>query len=287
MEGISVVVPAYNEQDAIEEEMKRLRAVLEASALTFEIIVVDDGSSDETRSILDEVKGIRLIRHAYNRGYGAALKTGIRAAQFDVIAITDADGTYPHERIPDLAKYVGQHDMAVGARTLKGAKIPVVRRPAKWMINQLANYLCECRIPDPNSGLRVMRKDILMEFFNILPEGFSFTTTITVAMLINGHSVEFVPIDYHGRKGKSKIRPIRDTLNFVQLIIRTVMYFRPLKVFVPLSIILFMIGLAVLLYSFFFTPQVMDITTIVFFLAAIHMLSLGMLSDLIDKRMRK
>jgi hypothetical protein len=163
-------------------------------------------------------------------------------------------------------------------------KIPLIRRPAKWAINQLANYLSQASIPDLNSGLRVMRRDVLQRFIRLLPAGFSFTTTITLAMLTNGFPVRFEAIDYEQRSGRSKIRPIRDTLNFIQLIIRTVMYFEPLRIFVPLSGLLIFASVAVLVSSWLL-GKVMDVTTVVLFVAGIQMLATGMIADIIDRRL--
>jgi hypothetical protein len=162
--------------------------------------------------------------------------------------------------------------------------MPLVRRPAKWVLTELANYLASARIPDLNSGLRVMRKSALMRFMKILPQGFSFTTTITLAMLSNDYRVRFEPIDYHPRTGKSKIRPISDTLNFLTIIVRTIMYFNPLKIFIPISVSLFLLGVAVLIYSAFVLDRVMDVTVIVLISLSIQVAVIGLLADLIDKR---
>ena len=161
------------------------------------------------------------------------------------VVITDSDGTYPNDRIPELAAMMTDWDMVVGARTGDEVRVPLVRRPAKWALNMLANVLVETRIPDLNSGLRVFRREVVLRFLPILPNGFSFTTTITLAMLSEGYRVTFVPIDYYARQGRSKIRPVYDTLNFLQLIVRTVLYFNPLRVFLPLSLFFFGAGLVV------------------------------------------
>ncbi len=248
--GVSVVVPAYNEREGCLPVIRKLIAILEESQLEYEIIVVDDGSTDGTADELTDFTDIiTLLRHDRNLGYGAALKTGIRHASHQLIAITDADGTYPGERIPDLVRLIDGQGMVVGARIGKSVRIPIIRRPAKWAIGKLANYLSQTRIPDLNSGLRIMRRDVLDQFIHLMPNGFSFTTTITLAMLTNGFPVRFEPINYDNRSGRSKIRPIRDTLNFIQLIIRTVMYFEPLRVFVPLSLMLILASILVLVLS--------------------------------------
>jgi glycosyltransferase involved in cell wall biosynthesis len=284
--AVSIVVPAYNEKEGCLPVLRKLIATMEGSDLEYEIIVVDDGSTDGTSERLAQLEGaLTLIRHPRNLGYGAALKTGIRRASHDLICITDADGTYPNERIPELVGMMGDHAMVVGARIGETVKIPLVRRPAKWAINQLANYLSQTSIPDLNSGLRVMRRDVVERFVRLLPSGFSFTTTITLAMLTNGFPVRFEAIDYEHRSGRSKIKPIRDTLNFIQLIIRTVMYFEPLRVFVPLALMLVFASVAVLVLSLVLTGRVMDVTTVVLFVAGLQMLAIGMIADIIDRRL--
>lgn len=246
--------------------------------------MVDDGSTDGTSEIIRNTQDIILIRHPFNRGYGAAIKTGIRHAKYSTFIISDADGTYPVQDIPKLLAQLSKSEMVVGARGNNDSNIPLARRPAKWVLNKLANYLTGTKIPDLNSGFRAMKKDVVMKFIHLLPDGFSFTTTITLAMLTNDYAVEFIPIEYKIRSGRSKIRPIRDTLNFLQLIIRTVLYFDPLKIFLPMSAIFFISSIAVLVLSYLFTPKIMDITTVILFISGVQILAIGMIADLIDKR---
>ncbi len=281
--GVSIIVPAYNEEGGLAKVLDELKLLNN----NYEIIVVDDNSKDNTANIVKSYSNVKLISHSRNLGYGAALKTGIRNAQNECIVITDADGTYPNEKIPSLIRAFeeGNFDMVIGARTGKNINIPLVRKPAKWFINMLANFLSGKKIPDLNSGLRVIAKKAAMRFMRILPDGFSFTTTITLAMLTNGYKVEYIPIDYYKRAGKSKIIPIRDTLNFIQLIIRTVLYFNPLKIFVPLSILLVTLAFIVLFASWLLLGRVMDVSFGVILMTAIIVLAIGMLADLIDKRL--
>lgn len=285
----SIIVPAYNEENGIELVLCQLSAICNQSGDLFEIIVVNDGSTDKTKEKIESLNlPFILLNKFLNQGYGAALKTGIENAKYDFIVITDADGTYPNERIPELTEIAlkGNYDMVVGARVGQNVKIPVIRRPAKWFITKLASYLTERKIPDLNSGLRVMKKAAVKKFFNILPNGFSFTTTISLSMLTNGLTVKYVPIDYHRRQGKSKIKPFKDTLNFIQLIIRTILYFNPLRVFVPFAFLLGIFSLIVLAGSWFFMDRVMDVTFGIILMTAVMVLSIGMLADLIDKRMK-
>lgn len=286
MEEISIIIPAYNEKEGILQVIESLQSLKVRYGNRWEIIVVDDGSTDGTPEMIKNIQDILLIQHPLNRGYGAAIKTGIRYAKYDTIVISDADGTYPVHDIPNLLIHMSKNEMVVGARKSSSANIPFVRKPAKWALNKLANYLTGVNIPDLNSGFRAMKKDAVMKFIHLLPNGFSFTTTITLAMLTNGCAVEFIPIEYKMRSGKSKIRPIRDTMNFIQLIVRTILYFDPLKIFLPVSMFFFISSIAVLLLSYLFTPRIMDITTIVLFISGVQILAIGMIADLIDKRSR-
>lgn len=286
--ALTIIVPVYNELgsvDATVESLKRLRGSV---ADGVEVIFVDDGSDDGTGEALDGAvgAGVKVVHHGENRGYGAAIKTGLREASAQLVAITDADGTYPNERFGEFLREIldNGHDMVVGARTAPGARVPMIRRPAKWCLGKLANFLSGKKIPDLNSGMRIMKKSVVERFANILPDGFSFTTTITLAMLTSGCAVKFIPIDYRPRTGRSKIRPIYDTLNFIQLICRTTLYFNPLRVFVPMSLLLAAGAFLVLILSGLFAEKVMDVTFGVMLMSAVMVLAIGMLADLVDKR---
>lgn len=243
--GLSIIVPAYNEEKGIEGVIERLQEAVAKLECPAEIIVVDDGSTDQTYRVSSAFSDIVTICHEFNRGYGAALKTGIQRAQYGFICITDADGTYPIQQIPELVEYLFDEelDMVVGARTGDRVRIPLIRRPAKWFISQLANFASNSNIPDLNSGLRIFRKSAAIRFLAILPDGFSFTTTITLAMLMHDYRVAYIPINYFARKGKSKIRPIRDTMNFIQLVLRIALYFAPIKMFLSIAVPFLLAGL--------------------------------------------
>jgi glycosyltransferase involved in cell wall biosynthesis len=245
--GVSVVVPAYNEEGAIGAQIEQLRAVMNASGHPWELIVVDDGSTDGTAAQAEQ-HGVRLIRQGRNRGYGAALKAGIHAAQHELIVITDADGTYPSDAIPAMLARADEFDMVVGARIGAKVAIPLIRRPAKWVLGRLASYLAEQEIPDLNSGLRVMKKSLVQKYEHLLPSGFSFTTTITLALLCSDYAVHYHPIEYLKRVGSSKIRP-RHAYQFLLLILRTIVYFNPLRVFLPLGAVFFVAGMAKFAYD--------------------------------------
>lgn len=286
-EGLSVVIPAYNEERGIGPVLEQLAQTLAQSQRPYEIVVVDDGSRDGTRAVVQAHPDVRLLLHPTNRGYGAALKTGIRRAHYATVCITDADGTYPHERIFDLLEHLEAQnsDMVVGARTGEQVAIPLIRRPAKWVIGQLANFVGGQPIPDINSGLRVMRRDAVLPFWDMLPNGFSFTTTITLCMLTGNYLVSYIPINYHPRIGQSKIKPIRDTLKFVQLILRIGLYFVPLKIFLPISGLL--IGLAIVwgVFSQIVLGQLADVTTVIIAMTGVQVAIFGLLAELIHHRL--
>jgi len=280
---LSVVIPAYNEEEGILKVVEELKLVLDNANQPYEIIVVDDGSTDNTAKIVEKIENTRLIQHVHNKGYGVALKTGIKSASGDFILITDADGSYPTKDVPRLLEQVEQYDMVVGARTGKDVNIQLYRKPAKWFLSRLANYLSGTKIPDLNSGMRIFRKEAVMRFFDILPSGFSFTTTLTLAHLSNDYNIKYVPIDYHKRAGKSKIKPLSDGFNFIMLIVRTTTCFNPLKVFFPTSIVLFIFGFGVLLYQLIVQRNVAELS-VMLILAAFQIAFLGLLADLIVRK---
>jgi glycosyltransferase involved in cell wall biosynthesis len=288
--GVTIVVPAYNEEDGISGVVDRLSKLWLGCPL--EILVVEDGSTDGTRQVLtgllERYPCLAVIEHAQNRGYGAALKTGFAEAAHDVVVITDADGTYPEDRIATLLERIDDGaEMAVGARRGANVHIPLVRRPAKAFLGLLASYLAETRIPDLNSGLRAFRRELVLKYRPILPDGFSFTTTITLASLTNHHRVEYVDIDYAQRSGRSKIKPIRDTLRFLSLIVRTVLYFNPLRVFYPIAMFVGLLFLGSLAYDLFWEdPPNLGDKTVLMFVALVQVLTVGLLADLIEKKSR-
>ena len=285
--GLSIIVPVYNEVNNIQETIDQLIQIRSHAEFPMELIFVNDGSSDGTKEILDNNNDIIIIHNRQNLGYGATLKRGINSSTFDIVAFTDADGTYPNDRIPDLYQLmIGEGaDMLVGERSGKDVHIPLIRRPAKWVLNRIANYLSGQKIPDLNSGLRLTRRDLLLRFSNILPNGFSLTTTITLALMVNGFIVIYEPISYFKRGGKSKIRPIYDTLNFLQLIIRTIFYFNPLKFFLPLSFLF--PALSTILFSYrALVDRAFLVSSVIFFVAGIQLFATGMLADMINKRIQ-
>lgn len=281
-EPVSIIIPVYNEEGAIASTLAAVDATMRPTGRAYEVLVVDDGSADGTAQAL-ATSGARVVRHRANRGYGASLKTGIRATSHPLIAILDADGTYPIARLPDLLSRADEADMVVGARTGASVHVPALRRPVKWLLTRAANLLSGHRIPDLNSGMRVFRRDLAERFFGLYPQGFSFTSTITLASHINGYRVEYMPIDYYRRTGASSIRPVRDTLNFFLLIVRMVVTFRPLNVFLPTAAALLVLG-AVKAALDYARTGAFGVGAAILILTAIQIALMGLLADLVTRR---
>jgi len=282
IKNISVVIPAFNEELGVRESILELRRTFESTKINAEIIIVDDGSKDKTAREA-KAAGARVIQHRSNRGYGASLKTGIIAASHDIIAITDADGTYPAKYLPEMLVELEQADMVVGSRTGADVHIPLTRRPAKWFLRVMANYVANAKIPDLNSGLRIFRRGVAMQYFAILSDQFSFTTTITLAMLCDKYAVTYTPIDYRRRQGISKIMPW-DAGSFAVLILRVAMLFRPLRVFLPIAAVCLVYGIFKTAVDLTHDPNI-SASAIFAFVSALMMVLVGMLGDAVATRL--
>lgn len=283
---VSVILPAYNEEKAIGKVIDDVKKVLDSSSWEYEILVIDDASTDKTAEIA-ESKGVRVIKHLENRGSGASRKTGIRAAKGDYVLFLDADGTYPAHQIPLLLEYLPQYDQVIGARTSEQGTLKWLRAPAKWTIKKLASFLAGKKIPDLNSGMRVLRTEIINKFLYLIPDGFSCVSTMTLAFLVNGYSVKFVPIEYYKRVGKSKFHPIKDTYNYILTVIRMIMYFNPLKIFFPASLLLLLMGTTKSFYDRFFGVGHMQLSDVVIVLTALIIMAIGFLADIISVQMKR
>jgi glycosyltransferase involved in cell wall biosynthesis len=276
---VTIVIPAYNESEAIITVIRKVRETMDKTAYTYEILVVDDGSTDHTGD-LAEREGSRVIHHPQNRGTGAAIKTGFRAASSDYVAIIDADGSYPAESIPDLLEHVKDYPQVIGARTVEKGTKRFLRSFMKNIIRMFATFLAGTKIPDLNSGLKAFQRKEAIPFFHLCPDGFSFVSSMTLAFLTNGLPVKFVPITYRKRIGRSKFRPILDTYRYLLTVIRIVTYFAPLNVFMPLCLVMVGAGIFKGVLDFFWTGTLQEsdiLLVVVGFLVGV----LGVLADLI------
>ncbi len=289
---VTVLLPAYNEEQAIERVLSEIVEALATLPRPYEILVVDDGSTDQTSQRALRFAedcwqcAVRVIRHAENRGAGAARKTGVREAKGDLIVMLDADGTYPAASIPPLLESFPTYDQVNGARTSEQGTIPWLRRPAKWFIRKLACYLTGHEIPDLNTGLKAFRRDAMLHWLWVVPDGFSCVTTMTLAFLTNGYRVAYVPTPYRARIGRSKFRPVHDTAAYFGTVLRMVLYFRPLKVFMPLAALVAAAGIAKSLWSFRATGTMQE-SDVVVLTAGFMTAMLGLLAELIVAHHRR
>ena len=243
--NFSVIIPVFNEEETIEKVVTDLKKYLSQEKYNYEIIVVNDASTDKTGKILNNLNEIKIVNHFYNKGYGASLKTGTRTAQYDYILFFDGDGQHKPENIKELIKEMPKYDMVIGAREYYSGQS--FKKPGKKLLTWIANYLVEKKIPDINSGFRIIKKDLFLKFIHILPNSYSATTTITLAFYKDALNIKFVPITTNKRKGKSKVR-IKHGISAILLILRVIMLFNPLKVFIPISVFLLFFGI---LFSLF------------------------------------
>ncbi len=277
--NLSIIIPVYNESEAIAKVLIDLKEVLFSSGdINFEIIVVNDGSKDETREVLENVSQIKLINHPYNKGYGASLKTGIKNSQYEWVLLLDGDGQHNPYYIKEMIKYTDRYDMIVGDRT-RDYKGPLIRRPAKVVLGWIANYLVEKKIPDLNCGFRLIKKRKLKWFWHLLPNSFSFTTTITLAFFKEGLNVKYIPVKTNKRRGKSSLMP-QEAIRFFILILRTIFLFSPLRIFLPISLFLFgMFSISFINDVIFTLPRNITDLTLLLLISSLGIFSFGLLAD--------
>ncbi len=278
---VSVVLPVYNEVGHLVEELDRIEAGLTAAGKTYELVVIDDGSSDGSSEILRERPGIRLMAFDSNRGSGSARRIGTAVSRGEVVVWTDVDMTYPNDRIAELVDAMAGHDHVVGARTTEEGTLKVLRTPAKWFIRQVAQVLAGQRIPDLNSGFRAFRRDVASQYLHLLPDGFSCVTTLTLSFLSNGYTVNYVDIPYAERAGSSKFHWYRDTRKYLLQVVRMVLMFNPLRLIGPIATMLLLAGLGKLAYDVITDPWSVAINTVIILVASALLLGIGMVSDLL------
>lgn len=276
---ISIVLPAKNEAKAIASTIKAIYEL----AINFEIIVVNDGSTDETKYVAEQA-GAKVITHPYSKGNGAAIKTGARHATGDIIVFMDADGQHDPQDIPRLlAKIEEGYDLVVGARQ-KGSQASVGRGIANTLYNNLATYMTEQRVKDLTSGFRAVRAEKFKEFLYLLPNGFSYPTTSTMAFFRAGYSVTYVPIHAAKRIGKSHIHPLRDSIRFFLIIFKIATLFSPLKMFLPISVLLFLMGTAWYSYTLYEFHRFTNMSALLY-TGSIMIFLMGLISEQITSLM--
>jgi glycosyltransferase involved in cell wall biosynthesis len=268
----SVIVPAFNEEGSIGPLVTGLRG----TSAWREILVVDDGSSDATAERA-EAAGARVIRHPYNKGNGAAVKTGIRHASGAYILIMDADGQHRVADAPRIVALLDRYELVIGARSAH-SHANLLRRAGNQALNGLAGYLAERKIPDLTSGFRAARRECLLEFLHLLPNGFSTPTTTTLAFIKAGYSVHFEPVDAAAREGQSKIRLAPDGVRFVLILLKVMTIFSPLRLFLPISAAAFLIGAAYAVWTIATQSHVTN-SSVLLILMSVVILLVGLVSE--------
>jgi glycosyltransferase involved in cell wall biosynthesis len=285
---VTVVLPCYNEQQHVLAEVERICAAMDASGYRYEVLAIDDASTDGTLAILREAQlrfpHLRLMPFHRNGGSGTARRIGTQDARGAIVVWTDADMTYPNDRIPEFVQLLDKDptvDQVVGARTSEQGTHKVLRVPAKWTIRKVAEWLAGARIPDLNSGLRAFRREVALPYLRLLPPGFSCVTTITMAFLHNQHDVMYVPIEYAKRSGSSKFHFVKDAYRYILQVLRMVMYFNPLKVLMPPALTLLGIGAGKVLYDVIANPVRIATNTVLIIVTGLVIGSMALLADLI------
>lgn len=279
----SIIIPAYNEEKGLQSVIRKFKEVAKKHKISIEIIVVDDGSADETAKFAKKQRA-KVILHPQNAGYGRALQTGIQAAKYQNIVICDADGSYPIKELPQLLEFLNKgFDMVVGARKRRHYKESLFKHPARLFFKLLSEFVTGTRIPDVNSGFRAFKKSEVSEFFKYTCPTFSFSTSLTLIYHLEGKFVKYHPIDYFARAGKSKINPFRDTLRAGQILTETILLYNPIKLFLLLT---FSFWLFTLVFLGIYTVNKSILLLTLFalcFLAGVGSLCLGFIASIFKK----
>lgn len=289
MEKISLVIPCFNERSAIEETIDEIKFLL--GKVLQEIIVVDDGSFDGTYEILKNRNDIKLVRNPYNKGYGYSIKKGIMASSGEIIAVTDADGTYPIEAILLMVKKLEEgYDMIIGKRDNLKTFDPFLKKLSRYAFKKIAEFVAGEKILDINSGLRIFRRDMITKYMVNTSSGFSFSLSTTLIFILEGLSVYYYPIEYRPRIGKSKIKYLRDTLRSAQILVETITLYNPIKIYMLISGMISALGFIILLIPFFTNLLNSSFGIMGFMILqgiALYTFSLGLIAFLMKKRILK
>jgi glycosyltransferase involved in cell wall biosynthesis len=284
----TIVLPCFNEQDHVMAELERITTAMDASGIPYEVLAIDDASTDGTLEVLHKAEAmmprVQVLAFRRNGGSGTARRIGTQKARGDIVVWTDADMTYPNERIPELVQMLledDHYDQVVGARLTEAGTHRWLRIPAKWFIRKVAERLSNQKIPDLNSGLRAFRKQVALPYLPLLPPGFSCVTTITLAFLSNQHDIRYIPIDYRKRAGTSKFHFVRDAYRYILQVLRMMMYFDPLKVLMPPALWLVAIGIVKAGVDMVRHPFYFPASTVLIVLTGLIIGSMALLADLI------
>ncbi len=285
---VTIVLPCHDEEGHVIAEVERICAAMDSSGYAYELVAYDDASTDGTLARLREAAPrfpqLRIVHFRRNGGAGTVRRIGTHQARGEIVVWTDADMSYPNERIPEFVALLEKDpyiDQVVGARTSEEGTHKFLRVPAKWLIRKLAEVLTNTEIPDLNSGLRAFRRQVALPYLRLLPPGFSCVTTITIAFMSNQHDVQYVPIEYGKRAGKSKFRFIRDAYRYILQVLRMVMYFNPLKVLMPVALFLLALGVAKGIFDQVVHPFLFAVNTVLIFVSGLITATLALLADLI------
>lgn len=285
---VTVVLPCFNEQDHVLTEIERICAAMDGSGYSYELLAIDDASTDGTLAVLREAAtrypALRVLPFHRNGGSGTARRIGTREARGQIVVWTDADMTYPNEQIPEFVRFLQTNpgcDQVVGARTSEQGTYKVLRVPAKWAIRAVAQRLTGTSIPDLNSGLRAFRREVALPYLRLLPAGFSCVTTLTMAFLHNQHDIHYRPIEYSRRAGTSKFHFTKDAYRYILQVLRMVMYFNPLKVLMPPALWLLVLGVAKVVYDLVAHPVRLATNTVLILLTGMLIAAVALLADLV------
>ncbi|HEV7173668.1 glycosyltransferase family 2 protein [Pedococcus sp.] len=285
---VTIVLPCFNEGQHVLQEIDRITAAMNSSEFTYELLCIDDASTDNTLEVLQEAASryanLRVMPFRRNGGSGTARRIGTLQALGEIVVWTDADMTYENERIPELVRILrddDSYDQVVGARTTEEGTHKWARVPAKWLIRKIAEKLTNQTIPDLNSGLRAFRREVSLPYLRLLPPGFSCVTTITLAFLSNQHDIKYVPTSYAKRAGVSKFHFVRDAYRYILQVLRMVMYFDPLKVLMPPALWLVVIALVKGVVDMVRHPFYFPASTVLLFVSGLMIGTLALLSDLV------
>ncbi|MDP3791598.1 MAG: glycosyltransferase family 2 protein [Candidatus Omnitrophota bacterium] len=282
MHGISYVVPAYNEENGIGETTERLHKTLKTLGISYEIIVVNDGSHDKTREIAESYKNIILVNHPINVGYGNSLKSGIQRARYDWIGIIDADGSYPVEEIPNFVKEMDSgFDMVIGSRKNTAKLDKPIKKFSRWIFKKIIKIVIKDDIEDANSGFRIFKRDLAINFFPFLCGTFSFTTSLTILAMGKSYFIKHIPIQYKFRKGKSKVMHGRDSIRTIKYIVQGITFFDPIKFFIILSACMIFVVCIPAMTLALFRMHTLSLYYMIFGVVVTLLLAIGVLGDII------